>query len=60
MTTHTTENREVCTLTIAFPVTSDDEAIDVKKQVGALLAQMPDVMIDFRIRRMPKHGPPMV
>lgn len=59
----TTESKappEVCTMTIAFPVVSDDAAIDVKKKIGNLLVDMPDVMIDFRIRRMPKHGPPMV
>jgi len=60
MTTPTTEKPEICTLTIAFPVTSDDEAIDVKKRVGLLLEDKPDVMIDFRIRRMPKHGPSLV
>jgi len=59
MTENTTENPEICSITIAFPVTSDDEAIDVKKKIGTLLAGKPDVIIDFRIRRMPKHGPPM-
>jgi len=59
MTTPTTENKEVCTLTIAFPVTSDDEAIDVKKKIGALMSDKPDVMIDFRMRMVPANVLPV-
>lgn len=49
--------KEICTLTIAFPVVSDDAAIEIKKKVGALLVDMPDVIIDFRIRALPTNGP---
>ena len=49
--------QEVCTITILFPIESDDHAIDVKKKIGAVLKEVPDVMVDFRIRGIPKHGP---
>ena len=59
MTANTTEKREICSITIAFPVVDDDSAIDIKKKIKALLGDTPDVMIDFRIRGLPQHGPPV-
>jgi len=52
-------SKEVCTLTIAFPVTSDDEAIEVKKKVAAMLSGKPDTMIDFRMRMVPANVLPV-
>jgi len=51
--------KELCTLTIAFPVVSDDAAMEVKKKVTAILADNPDAVIDFRMRGMPKNVLPV-
>jgi len=59
MTTNTTESKEVCSITIAFPVIDDDMAMEVKKKIKAMLADTPDVMIDFRIRGLPANVLPV-
>lgn len=51
---------QVCTLNIAFPVDSDDMAIDIKKKVGAVISDLPKVIVDFNIRDVelpPKRHP---
>lgn len=58
----TPENKrptEVCTMTIVFPVLCDEEVLSIRKKVRALLEDIPDVMLDFHIRGIPKHGPPI-
>jgi len=52
MTTNTTENREVCSITIAFPVVSDEDSMKVKADVKEALKDHPDARIDFRIMNM--------
>lgn len=42
-------NREVCSIRIMFPVESDDQAIDFKKKIAALLAEIPDAQIQFSL-----------
>ena len=54
MTTNTTEKTEVCTITVAFPVGSDDEAIDVKKKIGEIVKEVADARVDFRIMSLGK------
>ena len=54
MTTNTTEKKQVCSITIAFPAESDDEAIAVKKKIADVVADLPEVRIDFRIMEMGK------
>ena len=51
---------QVCTLNIAFPVDSDDKAIEIKKKVSAVIADLPKVMVDFNIRdvELPPKRPP--
>lgn len=41
--------QQVCSIRIAFPVTSDDDAIKYKKQIDAILADIPDANIQFSI-----------
>ena len=53
------KSKEVCSITIAFPVVDDDAAIDIKKKIKALLGDTPDVMIDFRIRGLPTNVIPV-
>lgn len=41
--------QQICTLRVMFPVDSDDNAIEVKKKISSVLAEIPDVRIDFNI-----------
>jgi len=51
--------KEICSITVAFPVVSDDEAIDVKKKIGEVVKHIPDARVDFRIMSMVRNGPPV-
>jgi len=51
--------KQVCTMSIVLPIVTDDEAIAIKKKIEVVLENVTDAMIDFRIRKMPKNGPPM-
>ncbi len=53
------EPKQICSITIAFPVTSDDDAIAVKKKIDEATADLNGVRIDFRIMNMGQHGPPI-
>lgn len=44
---------EVCTIRIAFPVESDEQALACKKKVSEALSDIPDVGIHFSISNMP-------
>ncbi len=43
------DNKEVCSIRIMFPVDSDEHAIEFKKKIGLLLAEIPDAQIQFSI-----------
>jgi len=43
------EKQQVCSIRIAFPVTSDDDAIKYKKEIDKILANIPDANIQFSI-----------
>ncbi len=51
--------KQVCTITVAFPVESDDDAIAVKKKITDAVSNKPDARIDFRIMNMGRYGPPV-
>jgi len=44
---------ELCTIRIAFPVESDDEAIGYKKKISEILADIPQVRIEFSLNNVP-------
>jgi len=48
-TTQTQPNQEICSIRIMFPVNSDEQAIQYKKKITALLAEIPDAQIVFSI-----------
>ena len=48
----TEQAKEVCSITLIFPVLSDDEAMSVKKKIGEVVSDIPDARIDFRIANM--------
>ena len=45
--------QQVCIIRIMCMVTSDEEAIEVKKKVSKALSDKPDAQIEFSIRGMP-------
>lgn len=44
-----TQNQEVCTIRIMFPVTSDEQAIEYKKKITALLIEIPEAQLQFSL-----------
>lgn len=40
---------EICSIRIMFPVKSDEAAIEYKKKIAAILADIPDAQIQFSI-----------
>jgi len=57
---NTNSSDEFCTIKIAFPIKSDDQAIAKKKEIAALLADIQDVRIQFSIMNIPGAPPPPV
>lgn len=47
--TTVTPKQQVCSIRIAFPVTSDDDAIAYKKKIDDILVNIPDANIQFSI-----------
>lgn len=58
-----TENKEptsppqICSLRIGFPVTTDEEAIEYKKKLSAVVADIPNVRIEFSLSQIPAGMP---
>jgi len=48
-----TMGSELCNIRIMFPVNSDDEAIEYKKKIAVLLADIPDATIQFSLMKAP-------
>jgi hypothetical protein len=46
-------NQEICSIRIMFPVESDEQAIEYKKKIAALLAEIPDAQIQFSLANIP-------
>ena len=44
---------QLCTIRIGFPVDSDEQAIEYKKKVSDVLADIPQVRIDFGLIPVP-------
>jgi len=49
----TTATAQVCSIRIMFPVTSDEQAIEYKKKISAVLADIPDARIEFSLTDIP-------
>jgi len=43
------EPKEICSIRIAFPVETDEQAIEYKKKIGDVLADIPNVQIHFSL-----------
>lgn len=48
-TPDTKPKKQVCIIKIIFPVSSDEEAIDVKKKIGEHLDNIPEAVINFSL-----------
>lgn len=45
--------KEICTIKIMFPVDTDEQAIEYKKKIGEILADMPNAQIQFALMPPP-------
>lgn len=52
-----TSNPEICQIRIMFPVDTDEQAIEYKKKITALLTEIPDAQITFNLMPMPVRSP---
>lgn len=50
--------QEICTIRVMFPIQTDEQAIDCKKKIKAVLNEIPDVGIQFSIMDLPSAIPP--
>lgn len=50
--------KEVCSITVVFPVDSDEQAIGCKKKIQEVVKDNPDAQIRFMM--MPVTGKPFV
>lgn len=50
-------SKELCTIRIAFPVESDEQAIEYKKKLGRVLADIQQARIEFSITTLPSRPP---
>jgi len=41
--------KQLCTIRIGFPVNSDEQAIEYKKKIAEVLAEIPDAQIQFSL-----------
>lgn len=52
-------NKQICQIRIMFPVDSDEQAIEHKKQITAVLSEIPDAQIQFSLSNFPTNGTPI-
>ena len=48
------DKQEVCTIRIVFPVESDEKAIEYKRKIAAILAEIPEANMQFSLMSMDK------
>ncbi|GAH66594.1 unnamed protein product [marine sediment metagenome] len=51
------DKKELCTIRIMFPVESDEQALNAKKQIAEALKGIEDVQIHFAIMPTPTRPP---
>lgn len=42
-------NQQICSIRIVFPAESDEQAIEYKKKISALLSEIPDAQMQFSL-----------
>lgn len=50
--------KELCTMRIAFPVMSDEQALDVKRKIGEILQGVENPQMQFSIMSIPDNDNP--
>lgn len=50
--------KQLCTVRIGFPCETDEQAIEYKKKIAAVLADIPNVRIDFGLTTLQPPPPP--
>ena len=53
----TTMPQEICSMSIMFPVTSDEQAIEYKKKINDVLSDIPQARIEFSLTSIPVRLP---
>ncbi len=43
------ELKEICSIRMMFPVDSDEQAIEYKKKIAAIIASIPEAQVHFTI-----------
>jgi len=46
------DSKQVCSITVMFPVTSDEQALAIKTKIAELVKEIEGVRFDFRITVM--------
>lgn len=47
--------KQLCSIKIMFPVILDEQAIEYKKKIGLVLAEIPEAQIQFTLMNMPPN-----
>ena len=50
--------KQLCVITAMFPADNDDEAINYKKKLSAILSSVPEAKVEFRRTNMPQPRTP--
>jgi len=50
-------SRQICSIRIAFPVETDEQAIEYKKKIAEILSNISDARIEFSLMRIPPTTP---
>jgi len=48
---------QICSIRIGFPVTSDEQAIEYKKKLTAVISSIPNARIEFSLMIVPVDSP---
>lgn len=48
---------EICMIKIMFPVESDEQAIDYKKKISAIMSEIPEAQLHFSLIPAPARPP---
>ena len=48
--------KQVCSIRIMFPVDTDEQAIEYKKKIGEILADIPNARIEFSLSYIPSRS----
>ncbi len=49
--------KEICRMTLTFPVDSDEQAINIKKKIAGVLTELSDAQINFSLMNLPNNAP---